>query len=260
MLFFAIDDEPRMLRLLQKAIAEAEPAAFIMGFTESDELLEAAAERIPDVVFSDVELQGMTGLELAVQIKKIAPEAKIIFVTGYPQYASEAYRIHVDGYIVKPVEAERIREELDNLGFPKKEIPSEKLRVQCFGDFEVFWHDQPLNFRRKQTKELLAFLVDRKGAACTGEEIAVALWKSTDAVKNQKVYLRVLVHDLRSTLAEIGMQDVLIRENKQWAIRCEFLDCDYYRMLNGDADAIKAWNGEYMKQYTWAEMTAGRPR
>ena len=91
MLFFAIDDEPRMLRLLHKAITEAEPDAEIMDFTEGDELLAALSEHTPDVVFSDVELQGMTGLELAVQIKKAVPETKIIFVTGYPQYASDAY-------------------------------------------------------------------------------------------------------------------------------------------------------------------------
>ena len=115
MLFFAIDDEPRMLRLLHKAIAEAEPDAEIMDFTEGDELLAALAGRTPDVVFSDVELQGMTGLELAVQIKNAAPETKIIFVTGYPQYASDAYRLHVNGYIIKPPEAERIREELSQL-------------------------------------------------------------------------------------------------------------------------------------------------
>ena len=255
MLFFAIDDEPRMLRLLHKAIAEAEPNAEIMDFIEGDELLAAAAERTPDVVFSDVELQGMTGLELAVQIKNIAPAARIIFVTGYPQYALDAYRIHVNGYIVKPAEAERIREELDNLKLPKKNTQPGKLRIQCFGNFDVFWNDRPLVFRRSQTKELLAYLVDRNGAACTSTEIVTALWAGTDTVKNPKAYLRVLAHDLRSTLAAVGMRDVLIREHNHWAVRRELLDCDYYRLLSGDADAVNAYQGEYMKQYSWAKMT-----
>ena len=62
MLIFALDDEPKMLKLLHMAIAEAAPDAEIMDFIEGDELLAAAAERTPDVVFSDVELQGMTRL------------------------------------------------------------------------------------------------------------------------------------------------------------------------------------------------------
>lgn len=260
MLFFAIDDEPKMLRLLHKAIAEAEPDAEIMDFTDGDELLASMCERgmTPDVVFSDVELQGMTGLELAVQIKKTAPETKIIFVTGYPQYAADAYRLHVNGYIVKPAGAERVREELDSLKLPEKKTQPGKLRVQCFGNFDVFWNDKPLIFRRTQTKELLAYLIDREGAACTGAEIITALWENGDAVKNQKAYLRLLAHDLRKTLAAVGMEDVLIREHNQWAVRKELLDCDYYRMRGGEADAINEYHGEYMSQYSWAELTAGR--
>lgn len=257
MLFFAIDDEPRMLSLLHKAIAEAEPDAEIMDFTEGDDLLSALSEHTPDVVFSDVELQGMTGLELAVKIKNAAPETKIIFVTGYSQYAADAFRLHANGYILKPAEAGRIREELDYLKLPKKETQPGKLRVRCFGNFEVFWNDQPLIFQRTQTKELLAYLIDREGAACTGGELISVLWESSGAVKNPRPYLRLLTHDLRSTLAAIGMQDVLIREHNQWAVRTELLDCDYYRMLDGDTDAVNAYRGEYMSQYSWAELTSG---
>ena len=44
----------------------------------------------------------------------------------------------------------------------------------------------------------------------------------------------------------------------QWAVDTELLDCDYYRMLKGDMDAVNAYQGEYMKQYSWAELTVGR--
>ena len=257
MLFFAIDDEPRMLSLLHKAIAEAEPDAEIMDFAEGDDLLAALDEHTPDVVFSDVELQGMTGLELAVKIKNAAPEAKIIFVTGFSQYAADAFRLHANGYILKPADPARIREELDYLKLPKAQTQPGKLRVRCFGSFDVFWNDQPLIFQRSQTKELLAYLVNREGAACTGGELITVLWENSGAVKNPKAYLRLLTHDLRSTLAAIGMQDVLIREHHQWAVRRELLDCDYYRMLDGDTDAINAYRGEYMSQYSWAELTSG---
>ena len=260
MLIFAIDDEPKMLKLLHRAIAEAEPDAEIMDF-EDDELLFdviTGQGKRPDVVFSDIELQGCSGLELAVRIKRLVPQTKIIFVTGYPQYAADAYRMHANGYIIKPAEPARIREELDNLDLPKKtEKPQEKLRVRFFGNFQVYRNSEPLVFKRSKTKELLAYLVDREGAVCTGGEIIAALWEN-DSESSRKQYLRVLTNDLRETLAAIGMEKVLIKKHNQWAVRKDLLDCDYYRMLSGDVDAVNAYHGEYMSQYSWSELTAGR--
>ena len=70
--------------------------------------------------------------------------------------------------------------------------------------------------------------------------------------------IRDLISDLRKTLREIGMEDVLVRRSGQAAIMRDRMDCDYYRMLDGDMQAINAVHGEYMKQYSWAELTTGR--
>ena len=259
MRIFAIDDEPKMLRMLHDAIAEAEPEAEILAFSSAADVTEALPdpEKRPDVVFSDIELPGMSGLTLAVKIKEAAPDTRIIFVTGYDQYALEAYRLHAHGYVMKPVDAAAIREELDQIPHLPKPKP-QTLYVQCFGFFEVFWQGEPLPFQRRRTKELLAFLVDRKGAACTAEEIATALWEGeTDSTKT-KHQIRNLVSDLRATLKKIGMEDLLIRRSGVLAIRAEQIDCDYYQMLSGNSDALNAYHGEYMTQYSWAEMTSGK--
>ena len=262
MLIYAIDDEAAMLEALREAIAAAAPEAELRGFRRAGEALRAldAGGPPPDVVFSDIELPGMDGLQLAVQIKNRAPQAKIVFVTGYSQYALEAWRRRVNGYLMKPVDAAMIRAELDALALPGPETaaPEKKLRVRCFGSFDVFWNDEPLLFKRSQTKELLAYLIDREGAACTGGEIALALWENeidTLAAANR---LRVLINDLRTTLRGIGMEDALLRERRQLAIRRSMVDCDYYRMRDGDPDAINAYQGEYMRQYSWAELTAAK--
>ena len=121
----------------------------------------------------------------------------------------------------------------------------DKLRVRCFGSFDVFFHGEPLIFRRSRTKELLAYLVDY-GGVCAAGEIIDALWEEGGAVKNPKPYLRALTKDLYDTLASVGMEEVLIREHNQWAIRKELLDCDYYRLLDGDAEAAGDYYGEYV--------------
>ena len=126
--------------------------------------------------------------------------------------------------------------------------------IKCFGHFDVYWHGKPLIFARKQSKELLAYLIDREGDACTTGEIALALWQEGGDTRAEQNRIRVLINDLRNTLREIGMEDVLIREHRQIAIRRDLLDCDYYHMLDGDMEAVNAYDGRYMVEYSWAEI------
>ena len=179
-------------------------------------------------------------------------------MTGYEEYALEAFRVHAHSYLLKPLQYEQVVEELDLLQEPQLPEPKpDRLRVQCFGFFEGFWKGEPLLFSRRQTKELFAFLIDREGSACTPEQIAAALWEDEDDLKLVKNRIRVLVSDLKAALDSIGMGEVLIRRSGQLAIRKDMVDCDYYRMQEGDITAINAFNGLCMQQYSWAELTAG---
>ena len=258
MRIFAIDDEPKMLRLLHSAIAEAAPEAEISDFLLGSDAVSYIQDKgvRPEVVFTDIQMPGLTGLEFAVRLKQIAPETEIVFVTGYDEYAIDAYRLHVGGYIIKPVEAGRIREELAHLGAYLPSDPT-KLKVRCFGNFEVLWQDKPLEFSRQKTKELFAYLIDRGGAYCTAGEIISVLWENSSAVKDANQYLRVLTGDLTAALKKIGLKEVLLRKRGQWAVQRSLIDCDYYRLLEGDMNAVNAFRGQYMAQYSWAELTDG---
>ena len=242
-------------------VRRAVPDAELMTFESGDDALEQMlrTKEYPDTVFSDIEMPGINGLEFAVRLKQLSPRTRIVFVTAYSEYALEAFRVHANGYILKPMNAMRVQEEV--LEAAKQEnIEREpgKLEIRCFGNFEVFWKGKPLLFARRQTKELLAYLIDRKGASCTTEEIAAALWEDYTNVKNTKAQLRVLISDLRHTLANIGQEDIVIRSRGHVAVMTDQVDCDYYRMLQGDMDAVNAYRGEYMSQYSWAELTAGQ--
>ena len=257
MIIFAIDDESPMLSELHCSIQEASPEAEIHDFRFAADALKAITENgiVPDIVFSDIELPGMNGLNLALRIKQLAPMAKIVFVTGYSQYAVEAYRQRINGYVLKPIDAEQIRRELDYLTEPYRQEPG-KLQVRCFGYFEIFWQGKPVPFGRKQTKELLAFLIDRNGI-CTSEEISDALWEGDTDIKACKTRLRVLLHDLKATLSDLGLNNIVIRRRGAIGVDSTCLDCDYYRFLKGDIQAVNTFHGEYMTQYSWAESTLG---
>ena len=211
MLIYAIDDEKIQLQELRDAIKEALPAENVKPFRNAFDALKAICEEgeRPELVFSDIRMPGMDGLSLAVRIKKASPDTKIIFVTGYTHYAVDAFRVHANGYVMKPVRADDILEEVENLQLSYSRR-SNLLNVQCFGNFEVYWHDVPLEFKRRKTKELFAYLIDHEGALITAEDIAAALWEDEPDVSKAKHRLRNLISDLRSSLKAVGQEDAFI--------------------------------------------------
>ncbi|MBE5825599.1 MAG: hypothetical protein E7307_03085 [Butyrivibrio sp.] len=175
-------------------------------------------------------------------------------MTGYEEYAIEAFRIKAQGYLLKPVTVEDVKRELEYHPPAEKPQDKDKLVVKCFGHFDVYWHGEPVIFQRRQSKEILAYLIDREGAACTPGEIALALWQDGGDTKAEQNRIRVIINDLKNTLKSIGMEQVLIREHREIAIRRDLVDCDYYRLLEGDMEAINEFRGQYMAEYSWAEM------
>ena len=252
MIIFAVDDELNAREILCRAIAEAAPEAEITSFAGASEVLEAVeAGKVPDVLFADGDMPGMGGVELAKRLKLRCPNLNVVFATGYDDYMRDALSLHASGYLKKPILAEDIRNELENLRHPVAQ-PGKRVRFQTFGNFEVFIDGKPVVFAREKTKEYLAYLVDR-GTICTSEQIAAAVWEDTVSSS----YLRKLRKDLFDTFRAAGCDEILIRRWNQHGIRTEMVECDYYDWKRGLPSAINAYHGQYMAQYSWAELTHG---
>ena len=254
MTILALDDEKIALEGLVSAIEEAEPSAAVFSFRKPAEALEFCRKTPCEVAFLDIQMRGLSGVELAKEIKIINPEINIIFATGYTDYRGEAFELHASGYLVKPVTPEKVRRELDNLRRPVQPERKNRVRFQTFGNFEVFVDEQPVKFRYDKTKELLAYLVDRTGALCTNGEIMAVLWSD----ETHSEYLRSLKKDLIDTFMLAGCGDVI---SKQWGkigIVREMVDCDYYDWLDSKISAVNLYRGEYMTQYSWGEFTNAR--
>ena len=157
MIAIAADDEPLMLYALVKAVKASPDITAVAEFTACDDALDWARSNPVDVAFLDIDMRGMGGLALAEKIMEVRPDCKIVFCTGYAQYAVVAIKLRVSGYLMKPISAKEVQEEIDNIkGRRAKEKP---LTVKCFGNFEVYAHGEKLPFKRTKTKELFAFLV-----------------------------------------------------------------------------------------------------
>jgi len=252
----AIDDNVLALEELVSAVKEACPLDAVHGFSKPSELLAFAKENACDIAFLDIEIWGMNGIDLAQKLKEINGGTNIIFVTGYSKYALDSYTVKASDYVMKPVTIEAVKESLKNLRCPVRAKPDKRVRVQTFGNFEVFVDEKPVLFTRTKTKELLAYLVSRKGALCGNNEIIAVIWENKNDSPALQSHFRHLVADLIKTLKSLNAEDIIVRKWKNLAVAPERLSCDFYDMLNGDAKAINAYAGEFMAQYSWAEIEA----
>ena len=112
-----------------------------------------------------------------------------------------------------------------------------------------------VHFSNKKSKELLAYLVDRNGATCTNGEMLAVLWEDKPDTASLHSHLRNLIFDLSHTLEDAGVTGLLIRGRSTLALDTSKVDCDYYNFLRGSRSATNSYRGEYMTQYSWAEVT-----
>lgn len=251
MIAITVDDERPMLKMLTAAVSASPNIAFVREFYTCTDALEWAAENVIDIAFLDISMRGMGGMALAERLLKIQPACKIIFCTGYTEYAVDAFRLHVSGYLMKPITAEAVQREIDYIEGKREKL----LTVRCFGNFEVYRGSAPLSFRRSKSKELLAFLVDRNGAGVTTKEICARLWEtSSDDARNSN-YFYQLLNDLSYALKAANAEKILIKANRTYAVDTERIDCDYYNYLKSGKPKFRS---EYMTQYSWAEETCGK--
>ncbi|MBR1830478.1 MAG: response regulator [Atopobiaceae bacterium] len=251
----AVDDKKMPLEALVEAIQEAEPGIELTSFRNPLDVLAWDGVGDVDVAFVDIDMPVMSGIQLAQELKMRNAKVNVIFATGYHEFAGDAMMMHASGYLMKPITAEKVRHELDDLRHPVEANPTKRLFVKCFGNFEAFVDGKPLDFSRSRTRELFAYLIDRRGSIVSNSEIEAVLWEDEATESGVHSYLRTLTSDLRRSLESLGLDNVLIKRRGALGVDPTSFDCDFYQFLEGVPSAVNAYHGEYMSQYSWAEMT-----
>lgn len=257
MRMMVVDDEKLAVENLTKVIHKEQPNAEMIAFTEAGEAFEYLAANSVDVAFLDIEMGGLDGISLAKKCKNLCPTVNIIFATGYSQYAMDALKLHASGYLMKPVRTEDLRRELDNLRHPLPSAKVRRVRIQTFGNFEVFVDEKPLWVPRTKCKECLAYLVDRKGAGVGFSQLSAILWEEYPFDRSAQKNTHKIISDLLKALREVGAENILHKTRTDIAINIANVDCDYFSIINGDMAWMDAFTGEYMTNYSWAEFTLG---
>lgn len=100
----AVDDEPLALKLLEDNISKVAYLNLVASCANSFEAVKALEENTVDLIFIDIQMPGLTGLQF---ISTLENKPLVIFITAYKQYALESYDLSVVDYLVKPVAIDR---------------------------------------------------------------------------------------------------------------------------------------------------------
>ena len=250
----AVDDEKFALEISEQAIKNVLPDCTLFCFTSPSKSLAYAEKNPVDLAFLDIEMGGMNGIVLAKELKEIYGKTNIVFVTGHSEYALDSYTLDTTDYLLKPLSKELVIRAIERLRSPFEIKADKRVRVQTFGNFEVFVDGRPLLFTYAKTKELLAYLVHRKGAMCSNDEIIAVLWEDRTETLSLKSHLRNLVSDLMQMLKAKGLEDMILKKHGHISVVTDKFMCDYYDFFKCVPYAVKSYTGEYMAQYGWAEF------
>ena len=259
MIALCVDDETLLLEDLKRAVEKSPDICQVEALDDPFEAAEWALEHPFDIAFLDVRMPVMSGIELADQLHQIRPGVPIIFCTGYREHALDAFRAHASGYLLKPIRAEKVQEEIDHIkalqgGFADAASAADTadtadrifFTVRPYGGFTVQdAQGRPIRFHRSKEKELFAALIHRDGREISTEDLCGLLWEDNAWMyEKNKQYLYTLFSYLRSTLREVGADDILTRGGSGYS-----LDMERIRI-----DETGKGKQEYLPGYAWSKQ------
>ncbi len=127
------------------------------------------------------------------------------------------------------------------------------LFAKTFGNFTFLYENKIVKFQRSKSIELIAYLIYKNGSSVQTKELLTILYGDHADSSHYGASLRNLISDIKHTLSDLEIRNFFITEYNNFRINPEVVHCDYYDFLAGDSTAQKAFAGEFMSQYSWAE-------
>jgi len=248
-----VEDERPILELMKILISKNECLNVIGEFTSSKEALLNVPKLKPQVVFLDVEMPGMNGIELAREIIQYNENVEVIFVTAYEKYAVEAFKVNAINYLLKPITEEDINLTVTRL--LKKHAKAihnkreKKYRLYCLGNLKFYEGSNNLEIKwpTAKTEELFAYLIYNRGEIINKWNLCETLWNYKDP-SSAEHNLHNTIYRLKSTLKKYGINDVIQYGAKGYKLNLNDFYCDVFEFEKSIYNLNKM-NNATIKEY-----------
>lgn len=228
-----IDDEKLSVISLQNKLNAFSEICIVQTYTNLENLITDLKQEKIDVVFLDIEMGELNGIDLAETILSIQSTIHIVFVTAHSEYAVKAFEIDSIDYLLKPVTTKRLQKTMNRL---KKKLEDSKmiqaqesarisLKIRCFHELQVFQNDCPIHFKTAKVKELFGFLLTYLNQPINRDLLIERLWPDQD-YKKSKIHLHTCLSHLRKTLNELGYPNSITFSNQCYSMKLDHIDCD----------------------------------
>ncbi|MFY9945796.1 MAG: response regulator [Exiguobacterium chiriqhucha] len=230
-----IEDEHHILRMMERLI-QAEPNLKWMGsFHDPFQAIEFLANQEVDLVFLDIEMPQMNGLDFA---KRLPEATQVVFTTAHSQYAVDAFNLQATHYLLKPITEQMIHDLIPRVEKRYKEIMSTEhhrtCTIQCLDHFSVKTQDGDLvKWPTQKTEELFAYLIFHRDKVVNKWLIAETLYPDIDEPQRALHNVYNLVYRLKKTLAEYDLSITVQTINNGYSLHLDDAClCDYHDWLD----------------------------
>lgn len=208
-----VDDEPLVAAQIDRMLAGAGVTVLACCVNPHEALGLARAMR-PDVLFLDIEMPELNGLEIAERVYADKLDMEVVFITAYNQYALDAFRVNALDYLLKPVMEEDLQRALERV--EKRRQPrgvaiggcgQRPVVAELFGMFALYVDGglEPVRWVTSKCAELLAYmLLQPREKEVSKWELFEALWPTQNEEK-AGINLRSTVSRINKTLRDCGL-------------------------------------------------------
>lgn len=229
-----IDDEQAMLTALSQLLSRIEGVEIVGMVRSRTEAVAFAAQHVVDLAFIDIKIAEDSGLALALELRKMNTDLDIVFVTSHKEYALNAFDAYPLDYIVKPVSLKRLEETVARAvrRRPEKHYSSnadtpKRLSVASLGDLQISSEQgDSLKWMSRKSQELFAYLLLCRGNRVAKIRILEDIFHDREE-KNSELYLNTALYQLRKTLSNYGMKEILSSDREHYQMSLEQIKIDF---------------------------------
>lgn len=244
-----LDDEKPALNVLNKVIGERNDVQVVGVYTDPTEMLKDVWGLMPDLIFLDIEMPEMNGLELAARLLELHENIEVVFVTAYRQYALEAFRVHALDYLLKPIDPHLLHRTIERVlkrrkGIVPAKAASSASRIVCFGGFEIYKTNQaePIRFPTAKAEELFAYLLVHRNTNISKWTLCDSLWPEIQSSEKSDHNLHTAVYRMKKTLRDSGIGVRILSQRGYYRMECDDT-CDYLMFEQAVAKTVELDKG-----------------